>query len=203
MTTFIEQAIERAGLSPVLAQRRSGDLEAVRASVASWGAADLLVVGAIADALRAEDVGDVVRIHERAPHATATEDAAVTWVDAAAHASELEFLRAVAVARITADPGARIGVDWSTSGLELAQVALGFGACELRGPITRKSGLPIASGEQLKVKGRGLVELRSIKKQEIGALVTHAGRRPIFDDDEPAPHEGPPARESNREVARA
>ena len=60
--------------------------------------------------------------------------------------------------------------------MELAQVALGFGASDLRGPITRKSGLPIYEDEKLKVKGQGMVDLRSIKKREIAALITHAGR---------------------------
>lgn len=194
MTRFVDEAIAKAGLAPLLAARRSGDLETVRTTLASWGAADLMVLGAIADSTRADDVGDVVRIHERAALAGEPE---VTWVDASAHASELDFLRAVAVARIAARKGARIGVDWSKCGMELAQVALGFGASELRGPITRKSGLPIYADEKTKVKGQGMVELRSIKRQEIGALVTHAGRRPVFIDEESAHADASRARESS------
>jgi 2-iminoacetate synthase ThiH len=174
---------------PVLTAHRSGDLETVRTTLASWGAADLLALGAVADAVRSEGVGQGVRIHEHAGEAD------VTWVDASLYASELEFLRAVAVARIAGRKGARIGVDWSKCGMELAQVALGFGASELCGPITRKSGLPIYADEKTKVKGQGMVELRSIKRQEIGALVTHAGRLPMFVDDVPR------ARESSQEVA--
>lgn len=195
MSRFVEEAIAKAGLWPVLAARRSGDLETVRTTVASWGAADLLVLGAVADAVRTEDVGAVVRIY---PGGHPTGD--VTWVDASAHSSELEFLRAVAVARI-AGKDSRVGVDWSKCGMELAQVALGFGASELRGPITRKSGLPIYADEKTKVKGQGMVELSSIKRQEIAALVTHAGRLPMFIDEEAAHGEAPRTRESSQEVA--
>jgi hypothetical protein len=194
VTRFVEEAIAKAGLGQVLAARRSGDLESVRTTVTSWSAADLLALGAVADSVRADDVGEVVRIHERAPVAGEPE---VTWVDASTYASELDFLRAVAVARIVSRKGARIGVDWSKCGMELAQVALGFGASELRGPITRKSGLPIYADEKTKVKGQGMVELRSIKRQEIGALVTHAGRRPVFVD------EGDPAELAHVDGARA
>ena len=98
MSRFVEDAIAKAGLLPVLAARRSGDLETVRTTVTSWGAADLLVLGAAADAVRTEDVGAVVRIHSGG-HPTTD----VTWVDASAHSSELEFLRAVAVARIAGE----------------------------------------------------------------------------------------------------
>jgi hypothetical protein len=200
VSRFIEEAIAKAGLLPILAAHRSGRLDEVRASVASWGAADLLVLGALADVLRSEDVGVTVRVHpneaRREPSAALDGSPEVTWVEPVRGGSELDVLRAVAVARIAANKAARIGIDWSQCGMELAQVALGFGASDLRGPVTRKSGLPIYEDEKLKVKGQGMVELRSIKKREIAALVTHAGRLPVFVDD-PAPH----ARESTREVA--
>ena len=198
MTRFVEEAITKAGLLPVLAARRSGDLETVRTTLTSWGAADLLALGAVADSVRTEDVGEVVRIFPNGHHETD-----VTWVDASVYSSELEFLRAVAVARIAGARagGARIGVDWSKCGMELAQVALGFGASDLRGPITRKSGLPIYADEKTKVKGQGMVELSSIKRQEIAALVTHAGRLPVFVDDETAHGEATRAREPSQEVA--
>jgi hypothetical protein len=198
VSRFIEEAIAKAGMAPVLAARRAGDLDTVRSTVTTWGAADLLVLGAVADAARVEDVGEVVRIHEHGARAGASGDAEITWVDASVHSSELEFLRAVAVARIAARSGARIGIDWSKCGMVLAQVALGFGASDMRGPITRKSGLPIYADEKLKVKGQGMVELASIKRQEIGALVTHAGRLPVFVEVE---EEAARTRESSQEVA--
>ena len=181
MSRFVEEAIAKAGLGPVLAARRSGDLETVRTTLTSWGGADLLALGAVADIVRTEDVGEKVCIYSVGHH-----ESDVTWIDASLHSSELEFLRAVAVARIAGGRTGlfRIGVDWSRCGMELAQVALGFGASDLRGPITRKSGLPIYADEKTRVKGQGMVELSSIKRQEIAALVTHAGRLPTFIEQE-------------------
>ena len=199
MSRFVEESIAKAGLLPVLAAHRAGDLEAVRAAASSLRAADLLVLGAVADTVRAEDVGPTVHLHERASAGSPLPE--VLWVEPVKGASELDLLREVAIARIGAAPGARIGIDWSQCGMELAQVALGFGASDLRGPITRKSGLPIYEDEKLKVKGQGMVELRSIKKREISALVTHAGRLPVFVDDEEAARGTRHADESVREVA--
>ena len=181
MTRFVEEAIVRGGLGPVLAARRAGDMNAVRESAPSWEKADLLVLGAVADAARAEDVGINVRIHESGTARDHARD--VIWVDLPVGTSELDVLRAVAVARILGGKGARIGIDWSRYGLELAQVALGFGASDLRGVMARKSGLPILEDEKKKLKGQGMVDLRSIKRREIAALVTHAGREPELVDD--------------------
>ena len=102
------------------------------------------------------------------------------WIEGG---SDLELLRAVAIARI--EHGGKIGVDWGKTGLELAQVALGFGASELAGPITRKSGLPIYEDEAKKVKGEGMVELAALKRREIALLVKHAGRVARFLDQRP------------------
>jgi hypothetical protein len=167
---FVEKAIVRAGLGKVLRARREGNLEAVRATVDEWRTLDILALGAVADAIRDEEMGDTVVIHRPG------EGDAVTWIDA--QASDLDVLRAVAVARITGERGARIGVDWTRHGLELAQVALGFGASDLRGAVTRRSGLPILEEESRKVKGQGNVPLSSIRNAEIVALVRHAGRVP-------------------------
>jgi hypothetical protein len=198
VSRFVEESIARAGLLPVLAAHRAGDLEAVRAAAPLLRAADLLVLGAVADTVRAEDVGPTVHLHERAFSGSALPE--VQWVEPVKGASELDLLREIAIARINATRGARIGVDWSQCGMELAQVALGFGASDLRGPITRKSGLPIYEDEKLKVKGQGMVELRSIKKREIAALVTHAGRLPVFVEDEAA-RGARPVDDSVQEVA--
>ena len=193
MSSFVEQSIAKAGLLQVLTAHRAGDLVALERARATWSGADLLLLGAIADIVRAEDSGDTVSIHEQYGGAHGAD---VTWVAPVKGASEIEILRAVAAARIAGTKAARIGVDWSQCGMELAQVALGFGASDLRGPITRKSGLPIYEDETRKVKGQGLVELRSIKKREIAALITHAGRLPVFVDDDDAPR----ARDSVREI---
>jgi 2-iminoacetate synthase ThiH len=89
-------------------------------------------------------------------------------------------MRAVALARITGPASARIGVDWGRSGLEVAQVALGFGASELTGPITRKSGALIREDELKKVKGKGMVAATALRRREISALVRNAGRACVF-----------------------
>jgi len=173
---FVERAIAAAGLLPVLDARRAGDLSVVHEHTDALGAADLLVLGAIADAVRTSEIGSVVRVHARS-------DAAVTWISAQ---DELELLRNVALARILGERGARIGVDWGKHGLELAQVALGFGASDLSGPIMKKSGLVVLESETRKVKGKGLVPLAHLKKGEIARLIESAGRTPLFADEEPA-----------------
>ena len=62
--------------------------------------------------------------------------------------------------------------------------------------------LAIYEDEKLKVKGQGMVELRSIKKREIAALITHAGRLPVFvDSDDDAPRTRGPAPEVTQNVA--
>lgn len=171
MKRFVQDAIERAGLGPLYAARRAGDMAEVERTRGSWSTADMMLLGAIADALRDAEVGAVVQIHERL-------EPGVLW--ATTQGSELDLLREVASLRVASPPGARVGVEWSRWGLELAQVALGFGASELAGAVTRKSGLPILADERKKVKGEGMVELAAIKRREIAALVTHAGRVPIF-----------------------
>jgi hypothetical protein len=173
MTRFVEQAIARSGLSPVQPARRRGDLESVRALVRSLGEVDLLALGALADAIRTEENGDVVRIHPAA-------SSDVQWIEAK---SELELLRSVALARLTGPVGARVGVDWGREGLELAQVALGFGATDLTGPITRKSGTLISEDELKKVKGQGMVAATALKRRELAALVRNAGRSCEFTDE--------------------
>ncbi len=177
MTRFVEQAIARAGLGPVIPARTRGDLEAVRALVASLGSVDLLALGAVADAVRATENGDVVCVHLAA-------DGNVQWIEVEG-ARDLELLRAVALARVTGEVGARIGVDWGRYGLEVAQVALGFGATDLTGPVTRKSGALIHEDDLKKVKGQGMVQASALKRREIATLIRYAGRSCEFTDEKP------------------
>lgn len=180
MSRFLEEAIARSGLLPVLAAKRVNDLDTVRANASALARADLLALGAVADLVRSEELGEVVRLHHE--HDVSS---GVLWVDVPAGTSELDVLRAIAIARIAGAKGARVGLDWSKYGLELAQVALGFGVTDLRGSLTRKSGLPIYDDEVQKVKGEGMVDLKSLKKRELAKLVSHAGRVPVFVEDEP------------------
>jgi 2-iminoacetate synthase ThiH len=92
----------------------------------------------------------------------------------------LALLRRVAIARILGPTSARVRVDWSEIGLDVAQVALGFGASELAGPIANRRGLPIAESSTLKIKGAGMVSAQALKKREIEVLLGHAGRKAVF-----------------------
>lgn len=182
---FLEEAIERAGLGSVRESRRRGDLDAVRTVIEKLGedALDLLTLGAVADAVRAEENGDVVRIHPHGAQDDATREAqeAVTWIRECTN--ELDLLRKVAIARVTGPSGCCVGVDWGRHGLELAQVALGFGATDLIGPITTKAGLVIHEDDKKKVKGLGMVATSALKRREIAALVQNAGRQCEFTDE--------------------
>ena len=80
-----------------------------------------------------------------------------------------------------------MGVDWGREGMELAQVALGFGATDLTGPITRKSGTLISEDELKKVKGQGMVAATALKRRELAALVHNAGRTCEFTSAPPSP----------------
>ncbi len=83
-------------------------------------------------------------------------------------------------------------VDWSEVGIELAQVALGFGANELVGPIANKRGLAIADDATKKVKGEGMVSLQAIKQRELSGLVKRSGRSVVIIGPHGAEPEPPP-----------
>jgi 2-iminoacetate synthase ThiH len=145
--------------------------------------ADLLALGALADRVRLTEVGDEVRIYT---HAAPDDAGAVVLPGPGAELTGLELLREVAIARITGPRGARVRVDWTRSGLELAQVALGFGANELAGFIASKRGLPMAEGEKLGVVGKKsrLEAAEVVKRKELEGFVRRAGRTPRFDVEE-------------------
>jgi len=133
--------------------------------------------------VRTDEVGDEVRIYTRAPAAAA---GAVVLPDGDTQLTGLELLREVAIARISGPRGARIRVDWTRSGLELAQVALGFGANELSGCLADKRGLPMAEDAKLGVVGKKsrLEAAALVKRRELEGFVRRAGRTPRFDEEE-------------------
>jgi len=141
-----------------------------RAAQIDLKTADFLEIGALADAVRKEEIGLDVAIH----FGVAPDGLEIV------KGGGIDLLRAVAIARLTSKPHARIGVDWRESGFEIAQVALGFGASELVGVAQTKRGLPIADDAARKIKGQGAVPEKLLKKNEIGALVLRCRRRPIF-----------------------
>ena len=165
MTPLVERALLREGLLEVLeARRASSDLRVFERRLRD---ADLIALGALADVVRRDEVGALVRLHLDAPPS-----------DAIA-ARGIDLLREVAIARVLGPRAARVCVDFGASGLEIAQVALGFGASELAGPIANRRGLPIADDAQKKVKGKGMVALRALARDELLELVRRAGREAV------------------------
>jgi hypothetical protein len=209
MSKLVDRAIDAAGLGAVLAARRAR--APMEAHLARLLAADLLALGALADQVRAEEVGAEVRIHASAPPSGDTSappsgdvappddpsalhngdagetsgvhgDAAVVVLPRDAHElTGLELLRQVAIARVTGPRGGHVRIDWDRCGLELAQVALGFGADELVGLIATKRGLPIADGALLGIGKKSKRELAQVvKRKELAGCVERAGRVAVF-----------------------
>lgn len=176
MSVLIERAIAAAGLEDVLVRRRRGDERSV--DVGRLLAADLLVLGALADQVRTDEVGREVRVFTSARIA----GPGVVLVPAAGRTTTgLELLREVAVARLTSPRAAAVRVDFARSGLEIAQIALGFGANELMGPIVSKSGAAFEDGALVGIGKRSHWELASVvKRREIDGFVRLAGREPVF-----------------------
>ncbi len=182
MSKLVDRAIESAGLGPLLAARREGGaLEAFAGTLASC---NLLALGALADRIRAEEVGAEVRVYTSDPaddEASLARGPAVLLPEEGQELTGLDLLRAVAVARVTGGRAARVRVDWTRAGLELAQVALGFGADELAGFIATKRGLPIADGEMSGVGKKSKRELAQIvKRRELAGCIERGGRSPVF-----------------------
>lgn len=140
---------------------------------------DLLLLGALADRMRQAERGDVVRLHLERPR-----DEVVAFDDVAdGHA----FLRRVASARLTR--GGVVRIDAEAVGLQLAQVALTFGADELICPpeklvleVYAASGT-LASDEKKLLRERELVGLI----RAAGRMVRVVDRNGERDPDETTP----------------
>jgi hypothetical protein len=181
VSALVDRAIDAAGLAGVVAARHAGQVG--QSDIARLHGADLLALGALVDRVRADEVGDEVRIYTSPP---ADDEGAVVLPGEEAALTGLELLREVAIARIAGPRGLRVRVDWTRCGLELAQVALGFGANELAGRIANKRGLPMAEGEKLGVVGKKsrLEAAETVKRKELEGFVRRAGRTPWFDEEE-------------------
>ena len=177
MSEIVERAIQSAGLGDLVAARRGG---LSPEQVARLRSADLLVLGALSDHVRAEEVGPNVTIYVAEPPADGRPR--VVFPVPAASFTGFDLLREVAVARISGPRGLRVRLDWTAAGgLELAQVALGFGVDELVGRIANKRGLPLEEGELLGVGKKSRHELaRDVKRRELAACVRRTGRVPVF-----------------------
>lgn len=175
MSALVERALARAGLLDAARARLRGAPWPVEAD-ARLAAAELLTLGALADAVRAHAVGDAVSFHD-------DPSSAVAWAGSAPRGDAgagLALLRRVATLRVRLPDTARVGVNYTEIGLELAQVALGFGASELVGRLATKRGLLIAEGATKRVKGRGDVSAQDLQREELATLVACAGRRAVF-----------------------
>lgn len=175
MSALVERALERAGLLAAARARLRGEPWPAEAE-GRLAAAPLLAVGGLADAVRVRAAGDAVGFHDAA-------QAGVVWVETSARADAgagLDLLRRVATLRVQLPDAVRIGVNYNELGIELAQVALGFGASELCGRLATKRGLPIAEGATKRVKGRGQVSALELQRDELATLVGCAGRRAVF-----------------------
>ncbi len=176
MTAFVDRALESAGLRDVLDARRAPPLP--EAMMERLRAADLLMLGALADRIRRDEVGDEVRIYIGEPPAP---DALTTVLpEIGSDITGLELLRQVAFSRVTAATAMRVRINWTLCGMELAQVALGFGADELCGLITSKAGMLISSDELLGVGKKSRREsARLVKQRELADCVRRSGRIPV------------------------
>jgi hypothetical protein len=192
VSSLVTQAIAAAGLDDIVSARRLGALSPLQ--VERLRQADLLALGALADAVRAEEVGADVKIFaDGAPAPSPDERLVVLPPEGSSALTGLELLREVAVARVAGPRAARVRVDWARCGLELAQVALGFGASELAGPIANKRGLPLAEGEMLGVgKKSGWEPADLVKRRELAAGVERGGRVAVFVGRDGTPEALPP-----------
>jgi hypothetical protein len=155
---------------------------------------NLMVWGAAADHVRSEAFGDsvyVALLDEPAPQ-QADASALVREVQACAglpsvakqivvcQGEGLGLLATVAASRLALPNTTLVMVDFQRCGLELAQVALGFGASGLVGQLVSKRGLPIAEEEAKKIKGEGMVSKRELQRREIARVLRGARRAPQF-----------------------
>ena len=165
---LVSELLERSGLLPLLAQRERGIVPCGAEIDELVDRADTLALGAAADLARRGECGDETRIHVPAAP-PATNDVAV--IVSAASAGGTAFLRHVARERLVGPIGRRIVVDFAAVGLEIAQVALSFGATDLAGPIASRKGLPMLEVDDQK---------KVVKRRELAAFVERAGFRPVF-----------------------
>jgi 2-iminoacetate synthase ThiH len=151
-------ALERAGLADV-AERALSGVGLGEADLARLRGADTLVLAGLADAVRERHRGDVVQmLHEDA----ARRDRQVVALDLGAPGAEgatgEELLRAVALARLGASGAQAVAVRFDVLGLELAQVALAFGADAWWGDFGARRVLPLFDASERRAEVQGLLE---------------------------------------------
>jgi 2-iminoacetate synthase ThiH len=163
---LVSDLVERAGLAPLLASRERGVVPSGDDATRLVEEVDILALGAAADVARRRECGEETRIHVPAAPLPATDLAVI-----GAPVGGTALLRLVARERLLGPIGRRIVVDFGAIGLEIAQVALSFGATDLAGPIASRRGLPMVDADDQK---------KLVKRREIAAFVERAGFRPVF-----------------------
>ena len=166
---LVDRAIEGAGLDRWLARRLTGDLQAGDAAAleARLPSLDVLVLGALADRVRAAECGPTARVELRRP---LDEVAPLPSFDPVA--GGIVFLRAVARARLLAAAGARIRIDVDDVGVQLAQVCLAYGANELVAPQKKRSIVSDPDGDA--------IAQAILRERELASLVVAAGREALI-----------------------
>jgi hypothetical protein len=165
--SVVDRAIVAAGLDGWLRRRLARDLTRPLASEderfmdETIASIDLLVLGAIADRVRAAEVGDVVRLHLQRP---SSGEGVVLVSDFDPAAGGHAFVRRVARARLLGSPGISVRIDVDAVGVEIAQVALAFGANELVVPMRRS--IVTSEGDAV------------LRERELAGLVRAARRTP-------------------------
>ncbi|MEI8255168.1 MAG: hypothetical protein WCJ30_05790 [Deltaproteobacteria bacterium] len=135
------------------------------AQVALLERAPLAVVGALADHARELWCGERVRILP--PSMAAREPASSLALRRGD--TGLALLRETAITRLTTDPARHVRLDLATTGMELVQAALLFGADEVCGAIATRAGLPLADRAA-----------RALRRADVAGLIKRAGRLPVF-----------------------
>jgi len=164
MGRILDRALEQAGLSD-LAERVLQGRGLAEAELVRLRGADVLVLAGLADAVRERFHGDDVRVMgtTAAQHEPELLRLAFDLRGEGARTGQ-ELLCEVALARL-ATPGKRsLGVRVDEIGLQLAQVALTFGADVLFGELGGDKILPLLDGPEA-------------RRAELHALIERAGRR--------------------------
>jgi hypothetical protein len=174
MGRILDRALEQAGISDlaerVLQGRGLADADLIRLR-----AADVLVLAGLADAVRERFHGEDVRVLGIAAALRDPELLRLGFEDGGEPArTGQELLIEVALARLATPGRRRIGVRVDEIGLQLAQVALTFGADVLFGELGGDRILPLLDGPQA-------------RRAELDALIERAGRRVHREEPRPLP----------------
>jgi len=165
---LVQERLHQHKLLPLLEMRERGGVPSSPEAIEAIGRAEILTLGAAADLVRRRECGDEVRVY--VPFAPSAGDSLVI-IGPETSARGTALLRHIASRRLLGPIGQRIVVDFGAFGLEIAQVALNFGATDLSGVIASRRGLPMLESDEPK---------KLLKRREIAGLIERAGFRPMF-----------------------